>query len=361
MSEGRRRRKHAPTCSSERHLYGPVLYANPCLIALSECRDMAAAIAASARLPLVPIEERGFEGGEFKLRPLESVRGRTTFVLETLSASADFPIAERLVRLLFLLHGLRDAGAAERVALVPYLAYARKDRRTQLRDPVNTRYVAQLLEASGIDRLIALDVHNPAALDNAFRVPVDHLTAMPMMVDHFARRFSGKDLTVVSPDVGGIKRAQLFREFLQRRLSCAVELAFIEKRRALDIVSSGALVGAGAGREVIVIDDLCASGGTLIRASDLCHQAGATAVHVAVTHAPLPEGLTALIATESIAGILVTDSVGPMPGSLAALPSAAARMTVLSVAPLFGQTIRRMLSGRPVAPLLEHWPLDAEA
>jgi len=333
---------------------------DPCVVALSECRDMAAAIAASAGLPLAAIEERRFEGGEFKLRPLESVRGRAVFVLQTLSATAEFPIAERLVRLLFLLYGLRDAGARERVALVPYLAYARKDRRTQLRDPVNTRYVAQLLEASGIDRLIALDVHNPAALDNAFRVPVDHLTALPMMVDHFARRLAGTALTVMSPDVGGIKRAQLFRELLQRRVTSEVELAFIEKRRAQDVVSTGALVGGGSGRNVIVIDDLCASGGTLIRASELCQRAGAAAVHVAVTHAPLAAGLKAVIETTSIASIVVSDSVGLTLGWSAAASTAGSKLTVLSIAPLFGQALHRILTHRPVAPLLERWPVDAE-
>jgi ribose-phosphate pyrophosphokinase len=319
---------------------------------------MAVAIAARAGLPVANIEERRFEGGEFKLRPLESVRGRAVFVLQSLSASAEFPIAERLVRLLFLLYGLRDAGASQRVALIPYLAYARKDRRTQLRDPINTRYVAQLFEASGIDRLIALDVHNPAALDNAFRVPVDHLTALPMMADHFARRLAGSALTVVSPDVGGIKRAQLFRELLQRRMTGEVELAFIEKRRAQDVVSTGALVGSGSGRNVILIDDLCASGGTLIRASDLCRRAGAAAVHVAVTHAPLAAGLKAVIETTSIATIVVSDSVGFPGGWPAAASAAGAKLTVLSVAPLFGQALHRMLTHRPVAPLLERWPVD---
>ncbi len=316
------------------------------------------AIATGAGLPLVPIEERRFEGGEFKLRPLESVRGRSVFALQTLSASADFPIAERLVRFLFLLYGLRDAGASQRVAVIPYLAYARKDRRTQLRDPVNTRYVAQLLEAAGIDRLVSLDVHNPAALDNAFRVPVDHLTALPMMVDHFSRRLGGTALTVLSPDVGGIKRAQLFRELLQRGLDREVELAFIEKRRAQDVVSVGALVGAGSGRAVIVIDDLCATGGTLIRASELARRAGAAAVHVAVTHTPLESGLRTLVETPGIASILVTDSVG-MPSCGAA--AASSKLTVLPVAPLFGEALHRMLTHQPVAPLLERWPIEGGA
>jgi ribose-phosphate pyrophosphokinase len=333
---------------------------DPCLVALSECRDLAERVGQHAGLPLCAVEERRFEGGELKLRPLESVRGRSVFVLQALAATPEVSTAERLVRLLFLLYGLRDAGASQRVALVPYLAYARKDRRTQLRDPVNTRYVAQLLESTGVDRLIALDVHNPAALDNSFRIPVDHLTALPMMADHFAHRLKDSSMTVVSPDVGGIKRAQRFREFLQRRVAREVELAFIEKRRAKDVVSSGALVGDSAGRDVIVIDDLCASGGTLIRASDICHRAGAKAVHVAVTHAPLASGLEALLSAEHIASIATTDSVGFGAAPLATSPTDRGKRTTLSIAPLFGQAVRRMLAGKPLAPLFEQWPVSFE-
>ncbi len=330
-----------------------------CLFALSESRELAAGVAEHAGLSLAPLEERRFEGGEFKLRPLESVRDRRAFVLQSLAGSHDWPVTERFVRLLFLLANLQDAGAGERIAVVPYLAFARKERRTQVRDPVNTRYVAQLLEASGMTRLIALDVHNPAALDNAYRVPVDHLSALPLMADHLTRTLGAAPFAVVSPDVGGIKRAQLFREFLQRRTGREVELAFIEKRRAQDVVASGMLVGLGAARSVIVIDDLCATGGTLVRAAEICRASGVQTVHVAVTHAPLAAGLAALEAAASITSVLITDSAGlnAAPGSAAV---AAGKVVTLSVAPLIGQAMRRILAGKPLAPLLSKWPVAFE-
>jgi ribose-phosphate pyrophosphokinase len=237
------------------------------MCALSESRELAVDIAGRAGIELAPIEEREFEEGEFKLRPLDSVRDRTLFVVQSLAGSTEVPVAQRLVRLLFLLFGLRDAGAARVVALVPYLSYARKDRRTQLRDPVNTRYVAQLLESTGLDRLVCLDVHNPAALDNAFRIPVDHLSATPMFVRHFADQLTSDDIVVASPDVGGVKRAQVFREMLASQLGREVDLVFVEKRRAQGVVSGGTVVGSVSGRSVIVLDDLCASGGTLVRAA----------------------------------------------------------------------------------------------
>ena len=327
----------------------------PCLITLGESRSLAAAIAAEDALPVIPLEERRFEGGEFKLRPLESVRGRTVFVVESLAGTDQAPVCERLVRLLFLLQLLRDHGADSTVAVLPYLAFARKDRRSQPRDPVFSRYVAQLLEASGVAQVVALDVHNPAAFDNAFRIPTVHLTALPMMVDHFAGQRPGTGFAVVSPDVGGIKRAQIFRELLAARTGREVELAFVEKRRTKGVVATGVLAGEVVGRTVIVLDDLCATGGTLIRAAEACRQAGAPSVHAAVTHTPLPAGLAALLAAEAVAGIVVTDSVAidiPIERSSAA-PD---RLVTLPVAPLIAETIRRILTREPVAPLLECWP-----
>ena len=324
----------------------------PGFFTLSESGPLGAAVCREAGLKLAGLEERSFEGGEFKLRPLESVRNRRVYVLQSLAGTPGCSAADRLVRLLFLVNGLRDAGAAELTAVIPYLAYARKDRRTQLRDPVNTRYVAQLLESAGVGRVLALDVHNPAAFDNSFRIPTDHLSALPMMADHFVNRLGRSDLVVVSPDVGGIKRAQLFREMLEARAGRPVELAFLEKRRALSQVATGRLVGDVNGRTVLIIDDLCATGGTLIRAAASCREAGAAAVHVAVTHVPLPAGVEAVAAAESITDMVTTDSV-----AFPDLSRQRTKVIMLSAGALLGVAIRRILSGLPVAPLLTRWPV----
>jgi len=326
----------------------------PLVFALSESRKLGEQFALHANLPLAPLEERTFEGGEFKLRPLTSVRDTTVFVVQTLAGSDDASVAHRAMRLLFACFGLRDAGASRIIAVIPYLAYARKDRRTQARDPVNSRYIAQLLETAGVDRVIAVDVHNPAALDNSFRIPVDHLSAIPMFVDHFSTLLAFAPLTVVSPDVGGIKRAQIFRELLQTRVGEPVELAFIEKRRVGGQASSGSVVGQIGGRTAILLDDLCATGGTLTRAATSLREAGATAVHAAFVHAPCLDGLHALARCESIAHIVFTDTVG---NALPAEPTALSeRITCLPIAPLLGEAARCMNDGTPLAPLLQQWP-----
>ena len=331
----------------------------PRFFALSESADLAKQVCAEARLCLSPIEEQRFEGMEFKFRPLDSVRGRTVVVLQSLAGSHDLPVGERLMRLLFLLLGLRDAGASRRVVLLPYLTFARQDRRTQPRDPITSRYVAQLLEAAGADQLVTLDVHNPAALANAFRMPVDHLSALPMMVDHFAAQFVQEGITVASPDIGGIKRAQLFRELLAARLGRAVDIAFIEKRRLNGVLSGGTLVGDVVGKTVLLVDDLCATGETLIRAAKACRDAGAAAVYVAVTHTPVEEGIDAVEAATTISGVVVTDSTG-----FTAPPTNQSnnihKRTTLSIAPLLGQATRRFLAAKPLSPLLDRWPVAFE-
>jgi ribose-phosphate pyrophosphokinase len=276
------------------------------------------------------------------------------FVVQSLAGTQGAPIAQRLIRLLFLLQGLRDAGADRVIAVIPYLAYARKDRRTKPRDPVYTRYVAQLIEATGTDRVIALDVHNPSSIDNAFRIPVDHLSALPMMAAHFSQHLPTGKLAVASPDVGGIKRAQIFRDLLERKTGSQVELLFLEKSRKDGVVSGGAIVGNASGRAVIVLDDLCASGATLLRAATALRAAGATSVHATLTHTPIEAGLAALVAAEDIAQVVVTDSVGyaPNPGA----PGNRGKMTLLSAGELLGCAMARIVSGESLAPMAEHWP-----
>src|ERR1700730_2268033 len=285
----------------------------PLIFAPGESLALGRAASERAGIELAALEEREYEGGEFKLRPLQPVRDRTVFVLQSLAGTQQAPIAQRLVRLLFLLQGLRDAGANRVVPVIPYLAYARKDRRTKPRDPVYTRYVAQLIEATGTDRVVALDVHNASSIDNAFRIPIDHLSALPMMAAHFTQHLSTGKLAVASPDIGGIKRAQTFREMLERKTGREVELVFVEKRREGGVVSGGAIVGNASGRAVIVLDDLCASGATLLRAAAALRATGATSVHATVTHTPIETGLATLVAAEDIAQVVTTDSVGYAP------------------------------------------------
>ena len=168
----------------------PLMSDDLLLFGLEASRGFAADVARALGTPLAVHEERGFEDGEHKTRPLESVRGRDVYVVQSLYGDAAQTVNDKLVRLLFFVGALRDASAARVTAVVPYLAYARKDRKSKSRDPVTTRYVAQLFEAVGADRIVTLDVHNLAAYQNAFRCRTEHLERMLVRQPHFAGRLA---------------------------------------------------------------------------------------------------------------------------------------------------------------------------
>src|SRR5690606_24708827 len=176
------------------------------LFALRATQALGAAVAARAGIPLAAHEEREFEDTEFKVRSLEPVAGQRVAVCQSLFADAAESSSDKLCRLLFMIGALKDAHAAEVIALVPYLAYARKDRRTKPFDPITLRYVAAMFEAVGTDAVIALDVHNPAAFENAFRRPTVHVEAAPLFVEHFAPTVpAAAKVVVLSPDAGAMK------------------------------------------------------------------------------------------------------------------------------------------------------------
>ena len=193
----------------------------PLLFAPLASRAFGERVAACLGVPLAPLEERDYEGGEHKSRPLVSVRGRVVYVIQSLSGDEAGSANDRLCRILFLVAALKDAGAARVTACLPYIAYSRKDRRTKERDPVNSRYIAQLLEAVGVDHVMVMDVHNVAAFENAFRCSVDLLEAAPLLADKVVEQAGGHPVTIVSPDFGGAKRAQRVQELVAVRLGCA--------------------------------------------------------------------------------------------------------------------------------------------
>lgn len=321
------------------------------LFALNAARDLGARVAQALGAGLSAHEEREFEDGEHKARPLESVRGRDAYVLQSLYADGAQSANDKLVRLLFFLGCLRDAGAARVTAVLPYLAYARKDAKTQPRDPVTSRYVAQLFESVGVDRVVALDVHNPAAFQNAFRCRTEHLTTTRLFAEHFAALLrDAPRVAVVSPDAGGVKRAERLRQALARRLGREIEPGFLEKARAKGVMRGGRLVGEVNGAAVVILDDLIGTGGTLAHAAGACKAAGAAHIYTAAAHGLFVGDTTALFDAGEIERIVVTDSVPPF---RLAPDVAARRLTVLPVAPLLAEAIRRLHTDGSLVELLE--------
>lgn len=318
------------------------------LFALRATAPLGNDIARALGEPLAEHEEREFEDGEHKARPLTSVGNTDVYVVQSLHSGPREDAADKLCRLLFFVGALKDAGAARVTAVAPYLCYARKDRRTKPNDPVTTRYVASLFEALGTDAVVTLDVHNPAAFENAFRIRSVALTAAPLFVD-YAKALRDENLAVISPDPGGVKRAEIFREALEAAVARPVAKGFCDKHRSAGVVTGDWFVGDVVGRTALVVDDLISTGNTLLRAARAARKAGAQKVIALVTHGLFMPGAAEVIADPAIDRFVVTDTVSPF-----RLGQTVARdkIDTIGTAALFADTIRRLRTGRPLADLL---------
>lgn len=305
------------------------------IFALSESRAVGARIAARLGCALAEHHERAFEDGEHKARAIGPVRGADVYVVQSLFADRRWSVNDKLVRLLFFLGSLRDAGAARVTAVLPYLCYARKDRRTRWQDPLSTRYLAQLIEAVGTRQVIALDVHNLAAFENAFRIRTLHLSARDLFLEHFRPLLRDGQVAVVSPDAGGAKRAEALRSLMAEAGGHEVGSAFVEKYRGQGRVSGEAVVGELQGRRAIIVDDLVSTGGTLQRAAAACLGAGASEVFAAATHLLPTADPARLVSGGQALRLVVTDSVATEDAP------EHQRLTRLDCAPLFADAIAR--------------------
>jgi ribose-phosphate pyrophosphokinase len=223
------------------------------LFALEGAAALGGAVAGALDHPLDLHEERTFEDGEHKARPLVSVRGEEVFVLAGLAGDGGSSPNDRLIRLLFFLAACRENGAAGVTAVTSYLAYVRKDRQTKRRDPVTVRYVAQLFEAVGTDRVIVLDVHNVAAFQSDFRCETVHLEARQLFAKRVRALASGRPVCIFSPDGGGMKRAELLRRSYEAATGEAAGFGFMEKHRSRGVVSGALFAGEVEGAAVFVI------------------------------------------------------------------------------------------------------------
>lgn len=319
------------------------------LFALEGSRAFGEKVAATLQMTLAPHEERDFEDREHKARPLANVRGRDVFVVHSLHSDDTQSANDKLCRLLFFIGALKDASAARVTAVTPYLCYARKDRRTKPRDPVTTRYVAALFEAVGTDRVVTLDVHNLAAFQNAFRCVTEHLEAKMLFARHFLALCKGEEAVVVSPDAGGMKRAEAFREALEQLSGAPVGVAFMEKKRSSGIVSGEAVVGEIAGKVAIVIDDLISTGTTLGHAAKACRALGAKRVYAAATHGLFIGKAGAMLSQSGFEKVVVTNAVPPFRLAPELIEK---HLTVIDVAPLVGRAIERIHGGGSIVDLL---------
>jgi ribose-phosphate pyrophosphokinase len=309
------------------------------MFSLEPANPFAQALAEALDVTLSAHEERLFPDGERKVRPLVYPHGADVYVVHSLHGGPVDSPHDKLCRLLMFIATLKDHGAARVTAVVPYLAYARKDQRTKEHDPVSLRYVAQLFDAVGVAQLIVLEAHNVAAFQNAFRCTTVHLSAHQVF-GALAQEVAGAGpLAVASPDPGGVKRVLLWREALEAQLGRPVSFAMIDKRRSAGLLGGSQLVaGDVEGATVLLLDDLIASGETLQRGAAALRRAGARSVIGCAAHGLFVDKAPQVLADDALSLLAVTDSVPHF-----RLPDGGPvrdKLRVVSAVPLFAEAVR---------------------
>jgi ribose-phosphate pyrophosphokinase len=308
------------------------------LVAGNSNRALSEAIGAYLQTPLTKAEVRRFADMEIFVEIKENVRGADVFVLQ----STSFPANDHLMELLIIMDALRRSSAKRITAVLPYFGYARQDRRASGRTPISAKLVANLITNSGADRVLTVDLH-AGQIQGFFDIPTDNLFASPVMTRDMKERFRGQDVTVVSPDVGGVVRAR----GLAKRINAP--LAIIDKRRERAGESEVMnVIGEVAGTTCILVDDIVDSGGTLVNAADALLEQGATDVYAYITHGVLSGGAVARITASRLKELVITDSIQPTEAV-----RVARNIRVLSIATLLGEAITRTAGEESVSSLFD--------
>jgi len=274
--------------------------------------------------PLADAEIRQFSDGEIHLQIQENVRGEDVFVVQPTST----PVDRNLMELLLILDALKRASAKRITAVLPYYGYARQDRKDRPRVPISARLVAAVLETAGADRVLTLDLH-AAQIQGFFDIPVDHLFSAPVMIEYF-RTLQLSDITVVSPDAGGVERARAFAKRLNS------PLAIIDKRREeANVAEVMNVVGEVKGRHCMIVDDIIDTAGTLVKGAEALLEKGALSVTACATHAVLSGGAVARIEASLLKEVVVTNSIPPSEET-----RKSNRIKSLSIAKLLAEAIR---------------------
>ncbi len=301
-------------------------------------RPLAEAISAFLNLPLTKASVRRFSDMEIFVEIDENVRGEDVFVFQ----STSYPANDNLMELLVAIDALRRGSARRITAVLPYYGYARQDRKSGPRTPISAKLVANLITIAGADRVLTLDLH-AGQIQGFFDIPTDNLYAAPVFTKDILERFDGDNLTIVSPDVGGVLRARA----IAKRLDA--DLAIIDKRRERAGVSEVMhIIGDVGDRRCILIDDIVDSAGTLCNAAAALMDAGAKSVSAYVTHGVLSGGAVARVSASPLEELVMTDSI-----QATEAVRVAQNIRQISIAPLLGEAMARISAERSVSSLFD--------
>jgi len=316
-------------------LTSPMLPSPMKLISGTAHQALAERIAASLGQPLADVQVTAFPDGETAVKINENVRGADVFIIQPSCP----PTNHNIMELLILVDAARRASAGRITAVMPFFGYARQDRKDQPRVPITAKLVANLLTSAGVNRVLTMDLHAPQ-IQGFFDIPVDHLYAKSVLIGYLRERHPDtSNLTVVSPDVGGVKMARAYAEAL------GAELAIVAKHRiSATRVEAMNVIGEVAGRDVLLVDDMTETAGTLIAAADILHKHGAKRIYAGVSHAILGEIAHKRLSQSAIEEVITTDSVPQASGP---------KVQVVGIAPLLAEAIRRINGGQSITSLFE--------
>lgn len=318
----------------------------PKLISGNANRTLATAIARRMSMhrgmsvSLLDARVERFNDQEIFVEVFDNVRGEDMYVIQPTSNPAN----DNLMELLIITDALRRSSSNRITAVIPYFGYARQDRRAKARTPISAKLVANLLTEAGVDRVLTLDLH-AAQIQGFFDIPVDNLYAAPIFAMDVEHHFRGRleNVTIVSPDVGGVARA---RE-LAKRIGCA--LAIVDKRRErAGEIAEMTVIGDVKGQTCIIVDDICDTAGTLVKAADLLMENGAAEVHAYITHGVLSGPAVERVTKSVMKSLVITDSIEATPAV-----KAAHNIRIVPTAPIFAQAIVNIWNGTSVSSLFE--------
>lgn len=290
-------------------------------------RDLAHEIANYLDIPVADATVTKFSDGEIMVQIHENVRGSDVFILQPTC----MPVNHHIMELLLMVDALKRASAGRITAVIPYYGYARQDRKVQPRVPISAKLVADLITAAGTNRILTMDLH-AAQIQGFFNIPVDNLYAAPVLLEYVKNKYDSKNLVIVSPDAGGVERARSFA----KKLQCSI--AIIDKRREVANVSQiMKVIGDVRKKNTIILDDMVDTGGTTIQAAEALKEKGAKKVIAACTHAVLSGNAVDKVNNSVLEELLVTNTI-----PLNSKKEQCRKLTVLSIASLIGEAIRRI-------------------
>ncbi|MBM6992640.1 MAG: ribose-phosphate pyrophosphokinase [Prevotella sp.] len=295
----------------------------------TKTRYLAEKICASLGCPLGNLVVTKFSDGEFAVSYEESIRGRDVFLVQS-----TFPTSDNLMELLLMIDAAKRASARQVVAVIPYFGWARQDRKDKPRVSIGAKLVADLLSVAGIDRLITMDLHADQ-IQGFFNVPVDHLYASGVILPYL-QSLHLKDLVIASPDVGGSKRANTYAKYL----GCPLVLCNKTRARA-NIVESMQIIGEVKGKNVVIVDDMVDTAGTITKAADIMMQAGALSVRACASHCVMSGPASERVQNSALQEIVFTDSIP--------YTQRCDKVVQLSVAKMFAETIKRVVSNESIS------------